>query len=160
MKVREKKMIKKLGQCLVPFTRKTSWLIILVFVFAFAMVVIQYFRTFQLYINVILNAVAVLAVELSIRDRVSQKNSGLYTDALVVDGKIIEKKDIIALPTLEYEESEEYKKEKEADEYSKDAYETAMKSLKIVSDSHGEFYVGFASKEERAKAVEIIRKWI
>ncbi|MCR5698857.1 MAG: hypothetical protein K6G52_04340 [Treponemataceae bacterium] len=159
-KLREKKIDRDLGNCIVQFVRKTNKLIIPVVIFALAMVVIQFFREFQLYICLILDAVAVLGTELALRDFIFQKKAGIYENAMIADGRIIKKNDIIALPTLEYEESEEYKKEKENDEFAADAYETAMKSLKIVSDSHGEFYVGFADAQERAKAVEILKGWI
>ena len=160
IKVQEKKLLSSFGECKVPFVCKKSVLLILVVIFGTAIVALQFFREFQVYINVVLDAVAVMASFLASKDFVLQKNAGLYENALISDGRVIKKSDVIALPTLEYEESEDFKKEKENDEFSADAYETAMKSLKVVSNSHGEFYVGFSSKEERAKAVEIMRTWV
>ena len=160
IKLREKKIDRDLGKCSVQFVRKTNKLIIPVVIFAIALVAVQFFRDFQFYINIILDVVAVLGTELAIRDFIFQKKAGIYENAMIADGRIIKRNDIIALPTLKYEESEEYKKEKENDAYASDAYETAMRTLKIVSDSHGEFYVGFADAQERAKAVDILKSWI
>ena len=156
----EKKVKSSYGECIVPFIRKKSRLFVPVIVVAFAIIALQFFRSFQFYILVVLDAVAVLASFIASKDFVLQKNAGLYENALISDGRIIKKTDVIALPTLEYEESEDFKKEKESDEYASDAYETAMKSLKVVTNSHGTFFVGFATKEERSKAVEIMRTWI
>ncbi len=158
--LQEKKIKSSFGECIVPFLRKKSKLLIPVIVFSVLVIALQFFREFQLYINAVLDVAAFLAVFISGRDFILQKNAGLYNSALICDGRIIKKSDVVALPTLEYEESEEFKKEKESDEFSADAYETAMKSLKVVTNSHGTFFVGFSSMEERAKAVEIMRFWI
>ena len=105
---------------------------------------------------IIMDAVAVLGTEICIKDFIVFKTAGVYEKALVTDGRIIYRDDIIAFPTLEYENSEEYLKEKMEDEYSMDALETAQRTLKIVTNSNGEIYTYFRSKEERNKAVEIL----
>ena len=105
-----------------------------------------------------MDAVAVLGTEICIKDFIVLKIAGVYEKALVTDGRIIYRDDIIAFPTLEYENSEEYLKEKMEDEYSEDALETAQRTLKIVTNSSGEIYTYFASKEERTKVVELLTK--
>lgn len=156
----EKKLKKSLGACKSEFVRKKSKLFVPVIVFAVLLVAIQFFREFQIYITIVLDCVGILASFIATKDFVLQKNAGLYDENLVVDGKIIKKSDIVALPTLEYESTDEFKNEKEKDEFASDAYETAMKSLKIVTESSGTVFVGFENAEERAKAVEIIRNWV
>ena len=107
---------------------------------------------------IIMDAVAVLGAEICVKDFITLQISGVYEKALVVDGRIIYKDDILAFPTLEYENSEEYIKEKQEDEYSMDALETAQRTLKIVTNSSGEIYAYFANKEERTKVVELLTK--
>lgn len=160
IKLRENKIRKSVGSCLVPLEQKKSWMIYLIVFFCVVIVALQFFRKFQFYINVILDVVAILGVELSVKDFVLQKMSGVYENALIANSRLIPKNEIIALPTLEYEESEEYKVEMENAEFASDAYETAMKCLKVVTEKQGEFYIGFNSAEERKKSVEILRTWI
>ena len=158
IKPRMKTLSASLGECLLPLSRRKNWLFIAVLVFAYGMVIIQFFRDFQFYIMIIMDAVAVLGAEICIKDFITLQISGVYEKALVVDGRIIYKDDILAFPTLEYENSEEYIKEKQEDEYSMDALETAQRTLKIVTNSSGEIYAYFANKEERTKVVELLTK--
>lgn len=156
IKPRIKKLSDSFGECLLPLSRKNNFLSIIVIIAAIGMVTLQFFRQFQFYMMIIIDAVAVLGTEICIKDFIVFKTAGVYEKALVTDGRIIYRDDIIAFPTLEYENSEEYLKEKMEDEYSEDALETAQRTLKIVTNSSGEIYTYFASKEERAKVVEIL----
>ena len=158
VKPRMKKLSESLGECLFPLTRRKNWLSIIVIVAACGMIILQFFREFQFYIMIIMDAVAVLGAEICIKDFITLRKAGVYEKALVVDGRIIYTDDIIAFPTLEYENTEEYIKEKQEDNFSQDALETAQKTLKIVTNSSGEIYTYFASKEERAKVVELLTK--
>ena len=158
IKPRIKKLSDSFGECLFPLTRRKNWLSIIVIVAACGMIILQFFREFQFYIMIIMDAVAVLGTEICIKDFIVLKIAGVYEKALVTDGRIIYRDDIIAFPTLEYENTEEYLKEKMEDEYSEDALETAQRTLKIVTNSSGEIYTYFASKEERAKVVELLTK--
>ena len=158
--MQEKKVLSNLGECKVKFLRKKNKLLIPVIIFSVLIIALQFLRSFPFYIAVVLDLVAILACFIAIKDFIYQKNAGLYLNGLISDGRFIKKSDILALPTLDYEESEEFRSQKDNDEYSSQAYETAMKSLKIVSDSHGEFYVGFSTAEERKNAVEIMRTWV
>ena len=158
IKPRMKKLADSFGECLLPLARKKNFLSIFVIIAAVGMVTLQFFREFQFYIMIIMDAVAVLGTEICIKDFITLQISGVYEKALVVDGRIIYKDDILAFPTLEYENSEEYIKEKQEDEYSMDALETAQRTLKIVTNSSGEIYSYFANKEERTKAVELLTK--
>lgn len=158
VKPRMKKLSESLGECLLPLSRKNNFLSIIVIIAAIGMVTLQFFRQFQFYMMIIIDAVAVLGTEICIKDFIVFKTAGVYEKALVTDGRIIYRDDIIAFPTLEYENTEEYLKEKMEDEYSEDALETAQRTLKIVTNSSGEIYTYFASKEERAKVVELLTK--
>ena len=158
IKPRVKKLAQSFGECLLPLPRKKNFLSIFVIIAAIGMVTLQFFREFQFYMMIIIDAVAVLGTEICIKDFIVFKNAGVYEKALVTDGRVIYRDDIIAFPTLEYENSEEYLKEKITDEYSLDALETAQRTLKIVTNSNGEIYTYFSSKEERNKVVEILTK--
>ena len=158
IKPRMKKLAQSFGECLLLLARKKNFLSIFVIIAAIGMVTLQFFREFQFYMMIIIDAVAVLGTEICIKDFIVFKNAGVYEKALVTDGRIIYRDDIIAFPTLEYENSEEYLKEKSEDEYSLDALETAQRTLKIVTNSSGEIYTYFSSKEERNKVVELLTK--
>ena len=157
--LRIKKLTKKMGTCLLPLSRKKSMLFVAVLCFAPLMIIFQWFREFQPYIHIILSATAVLAIEIVIREQVYDARSGVYENALIVDGRLLLKEDIIALPTLEYENDPEAFDESEdgTPSISDPAYK---KALKIVTDKSGVIFVGFESEEERNKTVEIIKNWV
>ena len=157
--LRIKKLTKKMGTCLLPLSRKKSMLFVAVLCFAPLMIIFQWFREFQPYIHIILSATAVLAIEIVIREQVYDARSGVYENALIVDGRLLLKEDIIALPTLEYENDPETFDESEdgTPSLSDPAYK---KALKIVTDKNGVIFVGFESEEERNKTVEIIKNWV
>lgn len=156
--LRIKKLTKKLGNCLLPLSRKQSMLFVAVLCFAPLMIIFQWFRTFEFYIHIILSITAILAIEIVIRERVYDARSGVYENALIVDGRLFEKNDIIALPTLEYENDPEAEENPEDFPSLNDpAY---RKALKIVTNKNGVLFVGFETEEERNKAVEIIKHWV
>lgn len=124
------------------------------------MICLQLIRQFELYIAIILDAVAVLGIETTVKDFILQQLSGVYENAIIIDSRLIPKSDIVALPTLEYENSEEYLQAKKSDTYAADSLETAKTSLKIISNSSGEIYVSFANEEQRTKAVEVMKNWV
>ena len=122
-----KKLADSFGKCLLPLARKKNFLSIFVIIAAVGMVTLQFFREFQFYIMIIMDAVAVLGTEICIKDFIVFKNAGVYEKALVTDGRIIYRDDIIAFPTLEYENSEEYLKEKSEDEYEENSLDNEEK---------------------------------
>ena len=150
--MRKKKLDAKLGKCLIPLTQKKSTLFVAVLVLAPLIIVFQWFRVFQFYIQVILCLSAVLAVELAVRDKVLGSKCGVYENALIVDGRLLMKEDITALPTLEYE--------KESESFNSENGDFYRKALQIVTEKSGVIFVGFSSEEERNSAVEIIKTWV
>lgn len=156
--IRKKNLSIKLGECLIPLSRQKSFLFFPVLCFCPLIIIVQYFRHFSLYIHVILDIVAIIGVFIVINERLYSMLSGLYKDYLVVDARLIKRSDIMALPTIEYEQDEEYIISKQQDKYEKDALEVAERSLKIVSSKSGEIYVGFANKEEREACVNELKK--
>lgn len=157
--LRIKKLSKKMGTCLLPLSRKKSMLFVAVLCFAPLMIIFQWFREFAPYIHVILSLTAVLAVEIAIRERVYDARSGVYENALIADGRLLLKDDIIALPTLEYENDPDSYEETEdgIPSYNDPNYK---KVLKIVTDKSGVIFVGFETEEERNQVVEIIKNWV
>ncbi len=149
---RKKNIDKKLGKCLLPLSNKKSVLFTAVLVLAPLIIVLQWFRVFAFYIQVILCLSAVLAIELAIRDKVLGSKCGVYENALIVDGRLLMKEDISALPTLEYE--------KESESFNGDNGDFYRKALQIVTEKSGVIFVGFSSEEERNNAVEIIKNWV
>lgn len=157
--LRIKKLSKKMGTCILPITRKSSMLFVAVLCFAPLMIIFQWFREFSPLIHVILSCTAVLAVEIAIREKVYDARSGVYENALIADGRLFLKDDIIALPTLEYENNPELLEEDgEIDPiYNDPAYK---KALKVVTDKSGVLFIGFESEEERNNVVDIIKNWV
>ena len=149
---RKKTLDKKLGANLLPLTKKKNRLFVVIMVLVPVMLVLLCFRTFAFYIQLILDLSAVLAVELAIRDKVLGSKCGVYENALIVDGRLLMKEDIRALPTLEYEN--------ESEAFNGDNADFYRKALQIVTEKNGVIFVGFASEEERTSAVEIIKNWV
>lgn len=160
--IRSKYLTKKLGKCLIPLTKQTnfSFFFFPVLCFCPLLIIVQYFRQFSLYIHIILDITAIIGVFIVMNERLYVMHNGLYKDYLVIDARLIKISDIMALPTLEYENDEEYIISKQQAQYEKDALELAERSLKIVSKKSGEIYVGFANKEEREVCVTELKKMI
>lgn len=156
--IRIKKLSKKMGKCLLQLSRKKSMLFIAVLCFAPLLIVFQWFRAFAPYIHIILSVTAVLAVEIVIRERVFDSRSGVYENAIIVDGRLLERSDIVAFPTLEYENSEDAVENPE--EYPSLEDPVYRKALKIVTKKSGVIFVGFETEEERNKTVEIVKNWV
>lgn len=145
-------MLNQLGDCLLPLQKKRSPYFVPTLLLAPLMIAVLWIRAFDLYIQVILCLSAVMAVELAIRDKLTGSMNGVYQDTLIVDGRVLKKEDIAALPTLSYEEESEAFNGENGDFY--------RKALQIVTEKSGVIYVGFASEEERNAAVEILKNWV
>lgn len=171
MPFRKKKVDRQAGECVLPLTRTKSTMFVAVLCMAPLMVVLQWLREFGLFIDVILTATAVLAVEVVIRERILTMKSGVYKNALIVDGRLILKSSLMAVPELDYddEETEDDSDEEDSDE-EVDVSEKARKqreqeedlyrrSVKIVTREAGELYVGFASETEKKQALELVKDW-
>lgn len=157
--LRRKNQLKKWGKLLYEVNCRTNKLFVIILALAPIIVFLLYFRDLGTMQNLILTLTGVLAIELVLRDMLLRKRCGVYENALVADGRILPKDEIYRLPTLEYENTEDYKSEKEKDEFAADAAETAAKVIQIVTKTRGTLYIGFESAEERNNTVEIIRKW-
>lgn len=138
---RKKKLVASLGEQAVALTGTHNRFMVPVLVLAPALVLLQWFRDFGLMINAVLCAVAVLAAELVIRERVLGAMAGVYQKGLVVDGRMLLFTEIHALPTLSYEDEME------------DKDEFYQRTLEIVTEKSGTLRVGFASVKEREWAV-------
>ncbi|MGP1587232.1 MAG: hypothetical protein ACTTHG_02685 [Treponemataceae bacterium] len=135
-KIRQKRIVKKLGGIQIKLKTHKKKLFIAVIVAAFAAVIMEFFRNFELYIMLILDFSAFLAVEMAIKDYVLQQNAGVYNNGLIVDGKIIKKIQIIELS------------------------DDSTTKLKIRTDNNEVFFPVFENESEKENAVEIIQKWL
>lgn len=138
---RKRRVTARLGKLVLPLTGTANRFIVLVLVLAPLLILFQGFRNFGLMINAVLCAVAVLAAELVIRERVLGTMAGVYQKGLVVDGRLLMFTDIHALPTLGYEDELA-----EQDEFYR-------RTLEVVTENSGTIRVGFVSVEERNSAV-------
>ncbi len=131
---------KKVGKMILPLIKTKIILFYIVIFFSIAMLIILYFRDFSLFIAIILHATAVLAVEMSVRELIHRIKSGVYENALSVDGKLIYKHEIILFPTLEYETE-------------------STNTLNTVTEKKGTITLFFTSIQERVDALAVIESW-
>lgn len=150
MNIRRKKIESSLGTCLLELTRKTTpvfWAaVVLVPLFIAAL----WLRTFDLYVEVILCATAVLAAVIVTRERNYGMLSGVWDNALIVDGRLLKKENIASFPTFDYE----------ADDEQEVQDEIYRRALKVVTEDSGIIYVGFADEEEKNAACAILKDWL
>jgi hypothetical protein len=144
---RIKQLKKSTGLCLLPLKRTQSKLFIIAIVLCFAVIAILRFRSFQLYITVIIDIACVLGINLSVRESVNRRASGVYERALITDGELFYRENIIAIPELNYD------KDEETSEY---AYKN---TLKIVTTKGGETWIAFADAEEKEAVLNIVKSW-
>lgn len=157
--IRKNRQLKKWGKLLYGVNSRSNKFFIIILCLAPLLVALLYIRNLGFLQNLILSLCGVLAIELVIRDLLLRKRCGVYENALVADGRILLKKEFVHLPTLEYETTQEYIKEKQEDAYASDALETAAKVIQIVTENKGTIYVGFETAQERSEVVKIIRTW-
>ena len=143
-KSRKNNITAQLGNCLLPLTKRKNKPIILVLILAPALIFLQRFRDFSFAFNLILSITAILATEVVLKDRILNSLSGVYENGFIVDGRFFLYSSVIALPTLSYEKE------------SPPQEEIYAKSLKLVTHTVGEIFIGFHSIEEREKAIQII----
>lgn len=133
-----------MGDCILPLKKRGKNYFWLALAVAPTLIFLQRFRDFGSFINTILSLCAILSAELVMKERISSLLSGVYKNGIVVDGRFILFSDILALPTLAYENEEETQ-----DDFYR-------QSLKIVTEQSGEIYVGFSSVQERENTVATI----
>ena len=143
--VRAKLLAKQAGCCMLVLTRRKNILFVFAAAAAAGMLVLLHFREFTPFITVVLYSVAVLAVELAVRDTLYKKHAGVYERLIIVDGRKILKRDLDALPSAMYETEEQA---------------ASMRTLKLVSAVSGEIFVGFENETERNAVVPILKKWV
>lgn len=139
--VRIWRLTKKIGECLLPFTRRKNPLYIAIIVLAVIMLVVVRFQEFSLVVAIVLHGTALLGLEISLREIIYRKMAGVYENFLIVDGRLLIRKHILAFPTLEYEQ-------------------TPSQSLEILTKKNGTITVHFDSELERSKAVSVLSEWI
>lgn len=139
--LRKKKQREQLGKCVLPLHRHNHKFVPFVLIIAPLLIVLQRFRDFGIMINLVLCMAALLAAEVVIRDKVYDSLSGVYENGIIVDGRYLLFSQIVAFPTLEYEE---------------ETNQMYPNSLKVVTENTGVIYVGFVSKEEREQAIKVV----
>ena len=157
---RKKRNLAKWGRLLVPISGKKTKLFVPLAILIPLILAGIVIHDFGSGVNLIFAFTCVTAFNLMCQDIIASGRYGVYENALVTNGRVIPKDDFYALPTLQYENTEDFKKDKENDEYAKDGYEAAMKSLKIVTKNHGSVHVGFSNADERKAAVDVLKDWV
>jgi hypothetical protein len=95
--LRERVLLKKAGECKAVLTRKKDVLYPVVLCAAIALLVFIRIRSFSLFIDIVLRAAAVLALEAAVRDAICRKNAGIYKNLLIAGGKILPVSDIVRM---------------------------------------------------------------
>lgn len=142
-----KKKERSWGECKMPLARKTKKIFPFAIALCIVMLVVLYFRSVDLWITVVIASTAVLGTHISIQDYIMQSKSGIYENVIITRGKLLKKEEVVAFPTLEYEND------------SEDASSVPPEMLKTVTNSFGIVFLEFASPEERNKAVELLKDW-
>lgn len=150
MNIRRKKLEASLGTCLLELTRKTARVFWIAVVLIPLFIAALWLRTFDMYVEVILCATAVLAAVIVTRERNYGMLSGVWDNALIVDGRLLKKENIASFPTFGYE----------VDEDQEPQDEIYRRALKVVTEDSGIIYVGFADEEEKNAACEILKDWL
>lgn len=150
MNIRRKKIEASLGTCLLELTRKTAGVFWIAVVLIPLFIAALWLRTFDMYVEVILCATAVLAAVIVTRERNYNMLSGVWDNALIVDGRYLKRENIASFPTFGYEE----------DDDAEQLDEIYRRSLKIVTEDSGIIYVGFANEEEKDAACAILKDWL
>ncbi|OJF77369.1 MAG: hypothetical protein BKP49_02580 [Treponema sp. CETP13] len=148
--VRTKRLKLEAGECLLPLKRSTSKMYIVAILLCFAVIFILRFRDFQLYITVIMDLACVLGINLAVRETVNRSASGVYENALVTEGDLFYRKNIIAIPEITNEKDDD-------DSTSESSYEN---TLKIVTQKAGETWIAFDTAEEKRAALLILKDWV
>ncbi len=138
--VRFSLLSKMMGKRIIVLSSTKANMYIAVIALALIMLIVLYFRDFSLVVAVVLHGTALLAIEMGVREFLHRIKSGIYENALVADGRIIRKDEIVTLPTLEYEKE-------------------AGNTLEIVTENRGTISVFFSSVQERNNVVQIIKAW-
>lgn len=138
--IRKKNILQSVGKIILPIKRSVSPLFFAIVAIAPIIITLVLLGTFSTFIKFVLCACAVLSVEITSKERISTILAGVYENALIIDGKVITYNEIMALPTLAYEE------------------DATVSTLKIVTKKEGEFFIGFEDGEERANVVSEVLK--
>lgn len=150
MNIRRKKLEAGLGSCLLALTRKTAGVFWIAVVLIPLFIAALWLRTFDMYVEVILCATAVLAAVIVTRERNYNMLSGVWDNALIVDGRLLKKENIASFPTFDYE----------TDENAEQQDEIYRRALKVVTEDSGIIYVGFADEDEKNAACGILKNWL
>ena len=124
---------------------------IVAIVLCFAVIFILRFRHFQLYITVILDIACILGINLAIRETINRRASGVYSNALITEGDLFYRQNVIAIPEITNE------KDDDDDIVSENSY---ANTLKIVTQKAGETWIAFDSAEEKQAALLILKDWV
>mgnify|MGYP007101834934 FL=1 len=136
--LRLKNMQNSAGKLVLSLKQKTSKSYIAIFVIAPVIITLILLLSFPLTTQIVICACSVLAVHIVVKELLSRKIAGVYENALIFDGKHILLSDILSLPTLAYEE------------------DASVCTLKIVTKQEGEFFITFATSEERQNTVQCL----
>lgn len=130
--VRSSHMVKKAGLCIVPVHEKGKRIAVL-FIFCPLLVVLLLIRNLDVYVQIIICGVALLGIEITVREYLSSRFGGVYEKAIIGGGHFIPYNDILSLPVLSLPKSERGK------------YDIC--SLYIATKSHGILKIHYADFE-------------
>lgn len=134
--LRKKKWLENAGKIKYESKKHDTRIFYMIVCLVPILITVTLIRNLGLFMNCIMCACSIFALEIMVRDTISKKTAGIYENACITDGKYIPLDDIIALPTLAYEG------------------DTSVSTLKIVTNKHGEMYLNFPDERERKDFVK------
>ncbi len=142
---RRRKVSEQAGKLVMPLRVVSSrrWIMIAIFAALLIGLVPLRLEALGLFVSVVLQACALIGMELAARDAVVQKQAGIYEHMLIASTHTILWSDILGLPTLSYEDDEE----------------TTMvdkRVLQLVTQDGSNIDIIFYDEKERQAAVEKI----
>jgi len=138
-----RKFIKKnAGNMVLPLA-SSSFKIFGVYIICAAILAVMPFTTYSWYVNLILNAAAVVGAEISARECKSYRITGLYNNAIVWGIYYIPYEQIYSLPTVDYENQ-------------KETVGVDFNYLMIMLKNGKEVQMYFGDKDLRKQALKII----
>ncbi|MFA6856129.1 MAG: hypothetical protein WCR31_02870 [Treponema sp.] len=107
LSLRRTKMLKKAGTRELPVKPRLLKFAVIVLVCCPLLMLLVLFRDMGIFIDCVMCAIGILGAEMAIREVMTAKCSGVYTNGIVVEGQLIPFADIVGIPFLSLPENQQ-----------------------------------------------------
>ena len=137
-----KKILQKVGECVFSTKGRKIFPSAIVIVLSFALMVVLFFRNMGVFVNIVIYAVAILAITMSSSEISLSKYNGIYKNGIIGNGHFLLFSEIYAIPVLGF---------------SKEEQENLLSnSIKIITTKKGNVSFMFADYQEQKEALKFI----